>query len=396
MDLLETPLNDLVCVSHLRWDFVFQRPQHLMTRWAKNARVFYVEEPILDADQPHMEVSVREGGLRVCVPHLPRDTSPETSRFLQRELLEQLVLDHAIDDYVLWYYTPMALPLTLGLSPSAVVYDCMDELSAFHGAPPELVLLERQLLEKADVLTTGGYSLYRAKQRLHPNVHPFPSSVDTAHFARARDAQPDPHDQRDIPHVRLGFFGVIDERFDIALVAGVADLRPDWHLVMLGPVVKIDPATLPRRGNVHYLGQKSYQELPSYIAGWDVAMLPFAKNESTRYISPTKTPEYLAAGRPVVSTSIADVIEPYGKRKLVHIADTPAEFVAAAERAMGEEPAQRRAQADAFLVGNSWDSTFASMADLVMGAVRKRARAGQEPALVRTSPRRIATRSAVR
>jgi glycosyltransferase involved in cell wall biosynthesis len=395
MDVLETPLNDLVCLSHLRWDFVFQRPQHLMTRWAKSARVFYVEEPIFDAEQPHMHVSTRAPQLYVCVPHLPANTQPERARVLQRQLIEQLMAEKSLNDYVLWYYTPMALPFTTGLNPAAVVYDCMDELSAFRGAPPELVLLERQLLEKADLLTTGGHSLYRAKQRLHPNVHPFPSSVDTLHFAEARVPQAEPHDQREIPHVRLGFFGVIDERFDIDLVAGVAQLRPDWHLVMLGPVVKIDPDTLPRAHNLHYLGQKSYQELPRYIAGWDVAMLPFAKNESTRYISPTKTPEYLAAGRPVVSTSIADVIEPYGKRKLVQIADTPAEFVAAAERCLSEDPALRRAQADAFLAGNSWDATFANMAALVNHAVARRARISDEHAVLRGTPRRTATRSAV-
>ena len=395
MDALETPLNDLVCLSHLRWDFVFQRPQHLMTRWAKSARVFYVEEPIFDAEQPHMHVSTRDPQLHVCVPHLPPNTQPERARLLQRQLIEQLIAEKSLNDYVLWYYTPMALPFTTGLSPAAVVYDCMDELSAFRGAPPELVLLERQLLEKADLLTTGGHSLYRAKQRLHPNVHPFPSSVDTLHFAEARVQQPDPHDQREIPHVRLGFFGVIDERFDIELVAGVAQLRPDWHLVMLGPVVKIDPDTLPRAHNLHYLGQKSYQELPRYIAGWDVAMLPFAKNESTRYISPTKTPEYLAAGRPVVSTSITDVVEPYGKRKLVQIADTPVEFVAAVDRCLSEDPALRRAQADAFLAGNSWDVTFANMAGLVNHAVARRARISAEHDVLRGTPRRTATRSAV-
>jgi UDP-galactopyranose mutase len=156
----------------------------------------------------------------------------------------------------------------------------------------------------------------------------------------------------------------------IALLAQLAALRPDWHIVVLGPVAKIDPATLPRATNIHYLGQKSYAELPRYVAGWDVAILPFARNESTRYISPTKTPEYLAAGRPVVSTSIADVVEPYGRRQLVHIADTPSDFVRAVERALAEDPEKRRAEADVFLAGNSWDATFARMADIVDTATR--------------------------
>ena len=300
--------------------------------------------------------------------------SPEKSRRVQSELLDTFVERQAIRDFVLWYYTPMALPVARGLQPSAVVYDCMDQLSAFHGAPPELTLLERQLFEQADVVMAGGYSLCRAKQKIRSDVHLFPSSVDIAHFRTARDPQIDPDDQKDVPHLRLGFFGVIDERMDLDLLAGVAALRPDWHIVVLGPVVKINPATLPRPKNIHYLGQKSYAELPRYIAGWDVAILPFARNESTRFISPTKTPEYLAAGCPVVSTSIADVVEPYGRLELVHIADTPRDFVAQVELALAEDPAARRAEADVFLAGNSWDATFSKMAGLVDAATRARHR----------------------
>jgi len=364
-------LADLVCLSHLRWDFVFQRPQHLMTRWAKHARVFYVEEPIeQDGQLARLEVTPYNEQLSVVVPRIPRGTSAETSRRWQAELLQTLVDTEGLRDYVLWYYTPMGLPITRSLSPSAVVYDCMDQLSAFHGAPPELTLLERQLFDQADVVMAGGYSLCRAKQKIRSDVHLFPSSVDIAHFRRARASQPDPDDQRDVPRVRLGFFGVIDERMDVSLIQSVAALRPDWHIVVLGPVVKIDPNTLPRAANIHYLGQKSYAELPSYIAGWDVAILPFARNESTRFISPTKTPEYLAAGCPVVSTSIADVVEPYARLKLVHIADSAPEFVRQVERALAEDAAQRRAQADVFLAGNSWDVTFSKMAGLVDTATR--------------------------
>jgi UDP-galactopyranose mutase len=369
--LMHHALADLVCLSHLRWDFVFQRPQHLMTRWAKHARVLYVEEPLeCEGRQPRLEVKPYDERLSAVVPRLPRGASPENARRWQSELLEKLVAGDGLRDFVLWYYTPMALPLTRGLSPSAIVYDCMDQLSAFHGAPPELTLLERQLLDHADVVMAGGYSLSRAKQKIRSDVHLFPSSVDVGHFRNARQPQAEPADQRVIPHLRLGFFGVIDERMDLPLLAGIAALRPDWHIVVLGPVAKIDPATLPRAGNIHYLGQKSYTELPRYIASWDVAIMPFARNESTRFISPTKTPEYLAAGRPVVSTSIADVVEPYGRLKLVHIADTPQEFVNQVERALAQDPVQRRAEADVFLAGTSWDATFAKMASLVDVATR--------------------------
>jgi len=373
-------LADLVCVSHLRWDFVFQRPQHLMTRWAKHARVFYVEEPVEhDIDIARLELRPQSDALTVAVPHIPRGLSLAEARRWQRELLETLVETEGLSEYVLWYYTPIALPITRGLLPRTVVYDCMDQLSAFRGAPPELELLERHLLDHADVVMAGGYSLYRAKQKIRSDVHLFPSSVDIDHFRQARLPQPDPQDQKDIPHLRLGFFGVLDERLDIALLGELAERRPDWHLVVLGPVAKIDPATLPRAVNIHYLGPKSYAELPRYIAGWDVAILPFARNDSTRYISPTKTPEYLAAGRPVVSTSIADVVEPYGRLQLVHIADAPSDFVRAVERAMVQDPAQRRADADVFLAGNSWDATFGRMADIVDTATRSLRRRSSRP-----------------
>jgi len=303
-------------------------------------------------------------------------------RRAQSQLLERLVREEGLKDFVLWYYTPMALPIAHKLQPRAVVYDCMDQLAAFQGAPSELTLLERQLLDQADVVMAGGHSLWRAKQKTRSDVHLFPSSVDAAHFSKARLAQDDPDDQKDIPHLRLGFFGVIDERMDLGLLAHVAALRPDWHIVMVGPVVKIDEATLPRAANIHYLGQKSYAELPHYIAGWDAAILPFARNEATRFISPTKTPEYLAAGRPVVSTAIADVVEPYGRLGLVHIADCPLDFTTAVERALAQDPLQRQAKADVFLAANSWDSTFSKMASLVDAAARSTYRPHSfEPAL---------------
>jgi UDP-galactopyranose mutase len=246
----------------------------------------------------------------------------------------------------------------------------MDELSAFKGASSLLRDREAELLRRSSVVFTGGQSLYEAKRSQHDNVHPFPSSVDVEHFAEARRIVSDPEDQRGIPHPRLGYFGVIDERFDIELVDAVAEARPDWQLVMIGPVVKIDAATLPSRPNIHYLGAKSYEELPHYIAGWDVALLPFARNEATRFISPTKTPEYLAAGKPVVSTSIRDVVRPYGQQGLVRIADEAREFVHACTAAMAEPAAPRITQADAFLRQTSWDGTWTRMRTLVDLAVQ--------------------------
>jgi len=359
---------DFICFSHLRWHFVFQRPQHLMTRFARDHRLFFIEEPVgTDASEPHLDVHDAGQGVTILVPRLPGGLSPVQVEEAQRGLLDRFVAEAGIVRPILWYYTPMSLGFSDHLEAGAVVYDCMDELSAFMGAPPELVERERQLLERADVVFTGGYSLYEAKRDKHRNVHPFPSSVEVAHFAQARKAVNDPADQAGIPHPRLGFYGVLDERFDSGLLAALAEMRPDWQFVMIGPVVKIDPAALPQAPNIHYLGGKSYAELPNYLAGWDVALLLFAMNESTRFISPTKTPEYLAAGRPVVSTPIRDVVRTYGDTGLVRIADTPESFAAAIEAALrdAKDPGGWIEEVDGTLVDMSWDSTWARMKGLI-------------------------------
>jgi glycosyltransferase involved in cell wall biosynthesis len=355
---------DVLCFSHLRWNFVFQRPQHLMTRCAVERRVYFFEEPMLDARKPSLETYV-DGGVVVVVPHLPPGTGQADRAVVVRGLLLELIGSQHISNPLLWYYTPMALEYSRGVRHSGIVFDCMDELSAFAGAPAALVALERELLAMASVVFTGGQSLFQAKRDKHPRVHAFPSSVDIGHFARARTPQSDPQDQAGIPRPRLGFYGVIDERMDLDLVGEVARLREDWHQVILGPCVKIDEATLPRRNNIHYLGMKKYDDLPRYLAGWDVAILPFARNDSTRFISPTKTPEYLAAGRPVVSTSIADVVRPYGHRGLAGIADSPTDFIAQIELAMHTDHSDWLPRVDQFLAGLSWDRTWQSMRALV-------------------------------
>lgn len=383
------PAWDLVCYSHLRWNSVFQRPHHLMTRCATERRVYFIEEPICeDGVTPHLDIAVERAsgsngsatppgqngslaggesrharGLFIVVPRLPAGLGMMQQELLVEQLLFGLFADARIDRHVAWYYTPMALGFTRQLTPDAIVYDCMDELSAFLGAPPILVEREAALLRRAGVVFTGGQSLYEAKRDRHHNAHAFPSSIDAIHFAKARRATIDPGDQADLAHPRIGFAGVIDERMDLLLLRDVASARPEWQFVMLGPVVKIDPASLPRLANIHYLGQKPYAELPAYLSGWDVAWLPFARNEATRFISPTKTPEYLAAGRPVVSTSIRDVVRPYGERGLVRIADAAPDVVAAMEAAMQRTPeeAARRERADTYIADMSWDRTWRSM-----------------------------------
>lgn len=366
-------LPDLVCLSHLRWDFVYQRPQHLLTRFANERRVFFFEEPIFVDGPMHLDVSRRECGVWVVVPHLPKAlVSEEALDGVLRIMIDRLFAEHEIDTHLLWYYTPMACAWTRHLKPLATVYDCMDELSAFKGASPVLKEREAELFTRADMVFTGGQSLYEAKRGQHPNVFAFPSSIDAQHFAQARSITVDPPDQANIPHPRLGFFGVIDERMDLELIDAVAEARPLWHQVMIGPVVKIDEASLPRRSNIHYLGGKSYAELPAYLAGWDVALLPFARNESTRFISPTKTPEYLAAGCSVVSTSIRDVVRPYGQNGLVHIADDAAAFVAAIEAALKSDGSARLREVDAFLSQTSWDRTWKRMSELIEDVITAR------------------------
>ena len=305
-------------------------------------------------------------GVEVVTPMLPEELPTEERNAVLRTLLDELVAAEG-QPAVAWYYTPMMLPFSAHLEPDCVVYDCMDELANFRFAPPELLPLERRLLDRADIVFTGGYSLYEAKREKHGNVYPFPSSVDRAHFMKARSVDSEPADQRDIPGPRLGFYGVIDERFDTQLLDAVAKARPDWSFVMLGPVVKISEEDLPRRDNIHYLGCKSYDELPAYLGGWDVALMPFAINAATRFISPTKTPEYLAGGRPVVSTPITDVKRHYGDLAGVRIARTPDQFVAACEAALELARGSKGwlAEADLLMSTQSWDVTQARMAGLI-------------------------------
>lgn len=369
----------LLVFSHLRWNFVYQRPQHLLSRLSNEYRVFYIEEPVLHDAEPGMHVEGTDEGVVVCRPHLRGDATgfhddhiPELQRQLRR-----LVGEQDATDYAVWFYTPMALPLMDALQPRAVVYDCMDELAAFLHAPRQLVQRESALLKRTDLVFTGGPSLYRSKKDRHPSVHCFPSSVDAQHFAsarriaRARKAGEPP---------TLGFFGVLDERIDLDLIAGIADARPDWQLEFVGPVVKISPDSLPQRPNIRYLGQRRYQELPGFVAQWDVCLLPFALNEATRCISPTKTLEYMAAGKPIVSTPIADVVECFGG--VVRIEDTTQDFIDACADMLEEAPdaaRDRQRRADAALEKTSWDRTATKMHELIDRAWASRAHEAAAP-----------------
>jgi UDP-galactopyranose mutase len=365
----------LITFSHLRWNFVYQRPQHLLSRIARRRRVWFVEEPVYDPDSPpHWEKLSAEHNVVVLRPHTPVSTTGFSNDQIPhlKNLMRQLLEDEGIGRHDAWFYTPMALPLLDELSPRVVAYDCMDELSAFLNAPPELIDAEDRLFEIADVVFTGGPSLYRAKKDRHKNVHCFPSSVDTQHFARGVTTGPEAADQAALPHPRLGYFGVIDERLDMSLLDAIATAHPEWQIAMVGPVVKIDPQSLPRHPNIHYFGQRKYEDLPGFLKGWDVCLLPFARNEATRFISPTKTLEYMAAEKLIVSTPIVDVAEPYGH--IVYLAATARDFIDACERALRADVHERQSRlndSSRVISKTSWDRTADAMQSILEQAAGK-------------------------
>ena len=356
----------LIVFCHLRWDFVFQRPQHLMTRLAEHYNILVVEEPVYEDGPAHLKKTAVAPNITVCQPH----TAIHAHGFHDDQLptLKTLLADLVPEGEkpVVWFYTPMALPLLQSFEPSLVVYDCMDELAAFKNPPKQLLQRESALLNIADICFTGGPSLYESKRNRHANAHCFSSSVDAKHFRQALDKSNSHPDQANVAHPRLGFYGVIDERFDTDLIKQVAAARPEWQIVLVGPVVKIDPANLPQAANIHYMGQRTYDELPKFLAGWDVCLLPFALNESTKFISPTKVLEYMAAELPSVSTPITDVKVPYSH--VVEIAETADEFIAACERMLALDDAQKADLAERMrkvVANTSWDKTANAMHQII-------------------------------
>ena len=367
---------EIVCLSLLQWDFAGQRAQRLMSRSARERRIFFVEEPVFGATVPGLDIRRSDCGVFVVTPHLSEGSddaeAPATEQAL---LLDELFLEYEVCDYILWYYTPTALAFTWRLDPLLVVYDCMDEPSASDSAPPAAKWREAELLKLADVVFTSRHGLDEAKRRFHHNVHPLPDRVDLEHFRNARREIAEPVDQARIGRPRLGYSGVIDERLDLELLAAIAEARADWQIVMIGPVVEIGPSELPRRPNIHYLGDRIYKDLPAYFSGWDVAVAPFSRGESTRLIAPVETSEYLAAGVPMVSTSIRDVELVYGRRGLVKVADTTDDFVAAAERLMNRHGDYDYGawldRVDEALVSSACDETWARMMNLIDLTLKK-------------------------
>ena len=355
---------DIVALSHLRWDFVFQRPQHLVTRAAGRHRVLFVEEPIA-GDRLRMELREVAPNVTVARLHVPPNMPPA-----ERDATLAVELHHAVRGWrrrqlVVWHWSVMMEPVSRLLDADVTVYDCMDELSLFRDAPRELVARESELLARADVVFTGGVSLWEAKRHRHANVHAFPSAVDLAHFVQGRYTQPEPRQLARIGTPRFVYSGVIDERINLGLVRRLAETGLG-EVVLVGPVAKIKEAEVPKHRRIHRLGMQPYETLPSLFAHADVGLMPFAMNEATRFISPTKTPEYLAAGLPVVSTPVRDVVRTYGDLPSVLIAHDADAFVAACAAALHTDGPS--AEADRRLVTMSWDRTWDAMERLILEA----------------------------
>jgi UDP-galactopyranose mutase len=372
----------LICFSHLRWDFVYQRPQHLMERFAIQRQVFFFEEMIrTDHYAPCLEFHAYKGSEVKCIrPRIPHSFSESQTRDALEELVVELIHMSGGRTPTFWFYTPMMYDFTSAIDSELVVYDCMDELANFLGAPACLHALEVELIRRADVVFTGGYSLFEAKRLLHDNIHPFPSGVDIEHFRIARNGPSAPLNSTTLNRPKLGYYGVIDERLDLALVAATAAARPEWSIVLIGPVVKISQGDLPRAPNIHYTGQVPYAELPDHLAAWDVAIMPFALNDATRFISPTKAPEYLASGRPVVSTPIKDVVRHYGGVKGVFIAGDTEEFIELCDRALSLKKSDDSwlVDADEILATCTWDETFQRMSGHLDAAMVRRTQSAQD------------------
>jgi glycosyltransferase involved in cell wall biosynthesis len=370
---------DLVVLSHLRWHWVWQRPQQIVSRLAKHpsragGRTWFVEEPdIGDVSSPEIRQESVDGLTRVwlVIPtvdgkhEVPGFDHPRATEY--GDLLADLISTGGSGTPPdVWLYTPMALDLVQRLEPNRLVYDVMDDLASFNDAPQGLVLRQRRLLSQADVVFTGGPSLDRSVRRQRPDgVHLFRSGVEIAHYRKSR-ALRRPHDRP-----VAGYVGVLDERLDLLLLHDLANQLPEWTLRLVGPVAKIDDARLPRATNVEYLGLTPYEELPGVMAGFDVALMPFALNQATRSISPTKTLEYFAAGLPVVSTRVPDVVADY--KDVVHLADDGQGFAAACMEVVQHDAGSRDRRTGPLQARQEWDSIAAGMAELL-----DRVRTGEE------------------
>jgi len=386
----------IIVHCHLSWDWVWQRPQQFLSRFSARHRVLFVEmQPPTDRlNEPQAEIKATDfPGLTVLQLRFPaaRWSDGEYVDRERRRLVKDALagpLAGQFDDPVQWFYDPMAAPSFAGyMKERAIVYDCMDELSKFKGAPPELIERERQLLAAADVVFTGGRKMYESKRRYNPNCHFYGCGVDVEHFAKARLAATEmPTDLAGIPAPRLGYFGVVDERLDYELLDMLAAKNPQWNIVIVGPVAKVDPTAFPRHKNLHWLGGRPYSILPNYVKGFEACLMPFARNESTEYINPTKALEYMAAGRPIVSTAVPDVVTNFGD--VVAIAQTPLAFEELCLKAVNAPQFARIRKGLKMAKQNTWESIVEKMEAHIQDALQRN---GVEPVSEKVLRRGVTT-----
>jgi beta-glucosidase/6-phospho-beta-glucosidase/beta-galactosidase len=367
----------IVVFSHLRWGFVWQRPQQFLSRFAKKHKILFMEEPFFDlaeGSEPRIDYHKVMPNVTVVTPHVSVSWNrnpklPSKLREFATTAIKAMNETGEFDKPLLWYYSPMDSAWSLGYIPNrGVVYDCMDELNQFSGAPRTLVSNEARLIRHADVVFTGGYELGEKKKQQHDNVHIFGCGVEFDHFGKAADPTLQiPPDIDFMARPILGWFGVVDERVDYAMVGEMARMRPDWSFAMVGPVVKVDPNLLPHSPNLFWLGGRDYQQLPHYCRAFDVNMMCFANNAATQYINPTKGLEYMATGKPIVSTPVRDVVRQWSD--IVYLAKNAEEFVKAAEQALKNPNCDRVKRGLELAKKCSWESTVAQMQQLIKQAI---------------------------
>ena len=358
----------IIVHCHLCWDWVWQRPQQFLSRLSARHKILFVEtmapDPQLSSPMARFWTAPNFPNVTILRLQFPAWRWNDGA-FVDRErrrLVKEFISGPGagqFEDPVQWFYDPMAVPAFLGqMSEIGVVYDCMDELSKFHCAPPQIKMREQKLLAAADVVFAGGRKLWQTKKLQNENCHFYGCGVDVAHFGNARrDDTKIPDDIAALKKPVLGYFGVVDERMDYELLVKLADANPDWSIAMVGPQLKVD--AVPQRPNLHWLGQKNYIQLPAYCKAFDVCLMPFALNEATEFINPTKALEYMATGRPIVSSAVADVVTNFGS--VVNIARTHDEFISLCRAAIEKADSARIETGLKQAAENSWDGIIARL-----------------------------------
>ena len=369
----------IIAICHLSWDWVWQRPQQFLSRLSETHPVLFVETHCTSTPVSFTRTRAARHYHQVTILeiHLPAQhwsdgeyIDKERRRVLKDRLTGEF--NGRFDDAILWFNDPMAVTAYAGqLGEHMIVYDCMDELSQFHGAAPELIERERELTRIADVVFCGGRKMRDKRLSLNPNTHFYGTGVDCDHFGSSLSDQLSVSPEiAELPGKVLGYFGVVDERLDYDLITALADACADWSIAMVGPVAKINPTSLPRRPNLHWLGARPYEQLPAITKGFDVCLMPFAINAATEYINPTKALEYMAAGRPVVATAINEVKSNFSG--VSRIARNHDDFIKLCRRE-ARSPSRSRIQRGLKLAAdNTWEAITAKMQGHINEALSRR------------------------